>query len=314
MQRLCRPRPTRRSLVVIALGVAAAAAATAGAMALLTYSNPAPITINDAMLPPTPATPYPSNIAVPATTGNVSNLTVTISGVSHTFPDDIDMLLVSPNASKMEIWSDACGSAPIPGQAPITVTLSDVAALALPDAGPCITTSYKPGDYSAAQDPFAAPAPAGPYAEPTTNGAATLNSTFAGAGSNPTGTWSLYVVDDLSGDAGSISGGWALNFTGPTGVQIASFLATQVRTGVKLTWRSGSEASLAGFNLYRSDAGKSVRLNSRLIRATASGTIHGASYSFLDRTVGRGAHSTYRLETVGLDGTRSSRVFATVGL
>jgi hypothetical protein len=57
-----------------------------------------------------------------------------------------------------------------------------------------------------------------------------------------------------------------------------------------------------------------VRLNKNLVPAKASGTSHGAGYSFLDRTARRGVHYTYRLETVGLDGTRASRVFTTVGL
>ena len=30
---------------------------------------------------------------------------------------------------------------------------------------------------------------------------------------NPNGTWSLYVVDDLGADVGTITGGWALNIT-----------------------------------------------------------------------------------------------------
>ena len=312
MQSIRRVRRPRRSLVVIALGVAVAiCAATAGAMALLTYSNLALITINDGLTPPTPATPYPSSITVPSVGGTVSSLSVTINGISHTFPDDVDMLLVSPNGSKMVIWSDACGTNATP-LSNVFIVVNDSAPTPLPDAGPCLGQAYKPADYASATDAFPAPAPAPPYQRPTTNGSATLNGTFAG--SSPTGTWSLYVVDDLSGDSGSITSGWSLNLQGPTGVQIASFLATRVPAGVKLTWRSGSEASLAGFNLYRSEAGTSVRLNKHLVRAKASGTSRGASYSFLDPTARRGVHYTYRLETVGLDGTRSSRVFATAGL
>ena len=307
------PRP-RRSLVLVSLGVVAAAcAATAGAMALFTYSNLTPITINDAMggLPPTAATPYPSNIVVPSLTGNVSSLSGTINGISHTYADDVDMLLVSPNGSKMVIWSDACGTNANP-LSNVFIVVSDSSPTPLPDAGPCLGQAYAPADYGSPTDAFPAPAPAPPYQRPTTNGSATLNGTFAG--SNPTGTWSLYVVGDAAGDSGLITSGWSLNFLGPTGVTIASFAATRTPAGVKLAWRSGSEASLAGFNLYRSQAGTSVRLNSHLIRAKASGTARGAGYSFLDRSASRSIHYTYRLETVGLDGTRASRVFTTVGL
>jgi hypothetical protein len=60
------------------------------------FSNPAAITINDAAA----ATPYPSNITVSGLVGNITKLTVTINGFSHTFPDDVDMMLVAPNGNK----------------------------------------------------------------------------------------------------------------------------------------------------------------------------------------------------------------------
>ena len=55
-----------------------------------TFSNPALITINDAG----PAVPYPSNITVAGVTNPVTKVTVTITGFNHTFPSDVDMLLV----------------------------------------------------------------------------------------------------------------------------------------------------------------------------------------------------------------------------
>src|SRR5205823_3897444 len=174
------------------------------------FSNPAAITINDGMTPPTIATPYPSNITVSGLAGNITKVTLSLTGLSHTFPDDIDMLVVAPSGANLHFWSDSCGGSAISN---LNITMDDAAATLLPDAGPCSSTSYRPGNPSAG-DTFPAPAPAGPYNEPTTVGTATFATAFNGlTPAQANGTWSLYITDDLSGDSGSISGGWSLNIT-----------------------------------------------------------------------------------------------------
>jgi hypothetical protein len=66
------------------------------------------------------------------------------------------------------------------------------------------TQTYRPTNAGTTTDSFPAPAPA-----PGTH--TTLASAFTGIDAN--GTWSLYVVDDATGDSGSISGGWSLTIT-----------------------------------------------------------------------------------------------------
>ena len=63
------------------------------------------ITINDAG----PATPYPSTCVVSGLSGSISDVNVQIAGLSHTYPDDIDMLLVSPRGQNAIFMSDAGG-------------------------------------------------------------------------------------------------------------------------------------------------------------------------------------------------------------
>jgi subtilisin-like proprotein convertase family protein len=163
----------------------------------LVFSNTAPITINDSASPPTAATPYPSNLAVSGLTGNIVGVTVTLTNLSHTFPDDIDVLLVGPTGASALLMSDVGGST---AASNITLTFDDNAVASLPDTGPLVSGTFKPTDVGTG-DTFPAPAPA-----PTGN---TLLSIFNGT--NPNGTWKLYVVDDAPSNAGSIAGGWSLN-------------------------------------------------------------------------------------------------------
>lgn len=170
------------------------------------FSNSAPITIPSSGTSG-PASPYPSTITVSGLPGVVTDVNVTLTGVSHTFPDDIDILLVGPGGQTLVLMSDCGGGSGITG---ITLTFDDSAATSLPDSTLIAAGTYKPTNYGAG-DTFAAPAPAGPYNDPAPAGAATLASVFNGIA--PNGTWSLFVVDDAGGDTGSISGGWSLDIT-----------------------------------------------------------------------------------------------------
>jgi subtilisin-like proprotein convertase family protein len=147
-----------------------------------------------------PANPYPSNIVVAGLSGIVLKVTVKLNGLTHTFPNDIDILLVGPGGQNAIIMSDVGGGAP--GATNVTLTLNDAAATALPAAGPLVTGTFQPTNTGAGDlFPAPAPAPAGGSALSIFNGAA------------PNGTWSLYVVDDLTGDTGTIAGGWELTIT-----------------------------------------------------------------------------------------------------
>jgi hypothetical protein len=87
----------------------------------------------------------------------------------------------------------------------------------------------------------------------------------------------------------------------PTAVRLISFVARRTAAGVALRWRTATELGTAGFNVYREQAGASVRLNRTLLHAGAQ---HGATHRFVDRTAHQGGSLRYRLQSVGFDGTR----------
>lgn len=151
-----------------------------------------------------PGSPYPSTITVSGITGNVSKVTVTLVGVTHSFPDDIDALLVGPTGQKVMLMSDCGGDTDING---VTLTFDDAGPAALPDAATLSSGTFMPTDYDPGSDGFTAPAPAGPYG--------TFLSVFNGL--NPNGTWSLYLRDDTfwagTQNTGSIDQGWRLSIT-----------------------------------------------------------------------------------------------------
>ena len=146
------------------------------------------------------ANPYPSEIPVAGVQGTISNVEVTLSGVTHTNPDDIDVLLVSPSGQKFLLMSDAGGSPNITNR---SYTFSDSGFGLMSDSTANPSGTYLPTNYDGADDIFPAPAPADPYSTPGPVGSDTLNGTFGGI--DPNGTWNVYVRDAQSPGSGSIS-------------------------------------------------------------------------------------------------------------
>jgi uncharacterized repeat protein (TIGR01451 family) len=148
---------------------------------------------------PGPASPYPSPITVSGVTGLVSKVSVTVSNLSHTYPHDINLLLVSPNGTKIVLMSDAADGPPVSGA---TVTFDDTAAAEIPASGTFSSGLWQPSAYDASPA-FSSPAPLPPYSH--------LLGDLAGPAQN--GFWSLYANDDSTGDFGAIVNGWSLSLT-----------------------------------------------------------------------------------------------------
>ena len=120
--------------------------------AAVTFSNNNGITINDSItdcsfdpaaraMNPAQADPYPSQISVSGFASSVSDVNVTVSGLSHTFPDDIGLLLVSPVGKSTILMTDNGGFPAVSG---INLTFDDSAPGTLPDQSQLSGGTYLP--------------------------------------------------------------------------------------------------------------------------------------------------------------------------
>lgn len=198
MSGLFRRRVVVAGFVVLLslIGVLPALAAT------VTRGSAASITIADAGA----ASPYPATIDVGGLYGGITDVNVTLSGLSHEASTDITVLLVGPFGQSVVLMDDAGGDS---GRATsnITLTFDDAAPTTLPQDidGALFSGTFKPTPapatpYGCNDIPAPASTPAGPYG--------TTLSVFNGT--NPNGIWSLYVYDDCAFGTGAIEGGWSL--------------------------------------------------------------------------------------------------------
>jgi hypothetical protein len=111
----------------------------------------------------------------------------------------------------------------------LNLTFDDDAASTLPIYIQLTSGTFKPTDgYAALGYPnlpfeFPSPAPAG-----NSNSATTL-SVFKNT--DASGAWKLFVVDDASGDSGTIVGGWSLTLSVAVPLQIG-----RVQTNIVISW------------------------------------------------------------------------------
>lgn len=174
---------------------------TAQADTTNTFSNGNGVSIPNPVMNSTsgPGLPYPSTISVSGTSGHIVKVTVTLNTFSHTCPDDVDFMLVSPSGENVGFLLESGGCPEALRTA--TLTFDDAAVAAMPDTD----SAFVSGTYKVSQivhRVFPAPAPS--------LSSANSMSVFNGISAN--GIWSLYVYDCCAADSGSISG-WSLSIT-----------------------------------------------------------------------------------------------------
>jgi Big-like domain-containing protein len=179
------------------------------------YCNTGSITLNNPAVTTADDSPYPSHVFVSGLSGTLSHLTVTLNGATYPESQDIDALLVGPTGQTF-ILVAAAGPNSSGAISNVTLTLDDNASSTIaatsPWGSPGSTVTSKPVNYGGVNETWNSPAPAGPYGNPGPAGGGTATLGTAFDGSNPNGTWSLYIVTTAAGDGtGAISGGWCAN-------------------------------------------------------------------------------------------------------
>jgi hypothetical protein len=170
-----------------------------------TFANTTPITIPDGVIGP--ASPYPSSINVSGLTGTFTDISATITGLSHAAPADLDVLLVEPHGSGVILMSDAPQDDPF-CVTPVTgvdLTFDSFAAERIPPDRVLSSGTQKPTDVGFSL------INCGRGADDFTTEASSIVPFFRRL--DPNGVWSLYVRDDDPTDGGSIAGGWSLGLT-----------------------------------------------------------------------------------------------------
>jgi hypothetical protein len=148
-----------------------------------------------------PASRYPATINVFGQPTDLASVTVTLDGLSHSYPEDLNVLLVSPAGTNIMLMSDAGGNIGVTNSILVFRWFGSLPP-AYPNAFPSYQTLYyKPSNYG--QKTQLPGAPAGPY-----------STSFDDlVGENPNGNWTLYIYDDKPGGVGQLQYSWRLDFT-----------------------------------------------------------------------------------------------------
>ena len=175
-----------------------------------------------------PGNPYPSVIPISGVSGVVSGATVTLQGFAHTFPHDVNIMLISPAGQQLVLLAHVGGPYSVTN---LTLTFEDSASNSLP------TTALSSGAFLPTLIP-----PLDVFPGISGQPAGTNLSVFDGM--SPNGNWSLYVYDDTQGNAGVIANGWTLGLTTVTPVNPPARLGVTIAhapdpvfTGNSLTYQ-----------------------------------------------------------------------------
>jgi subtilisin-like proprotein convertase family protein len=174
-------------------------------------ANPTPIVITEDV---TEAAPYPSSITISGAATHTLDVDVTLHGLAHTFPDDISVAVVGPQGQAVLLMSAVGGATDV---SDVDLSFDDEATSAIPGGQALATGAFQPTSEQTVA--FPAPGPGTTYCNPsvTPDCLATFD------GTDPNGTWNLYVIDNFGSDPGEFAGGWSLTVEANSPPTIAEF-------------------------------------------------------------------------------------------
>jgi VCBS repeat-containing protein len=196
----------------------------AGARKVQSFSNGARIAITDN------TTSTPSTIEVSGFETQISDVNVSLNLYTHPQPADVDVLLVGPQGQTAMIMSDVAGASTAAND---SLVLDDQAANQLPTQNDLVSGQFQPTNYEFTNVPDRfAPHPRIPTPLSSGSSLSVFN------GTNPNGTWTLFVVDsdnDTVDTNGAIAQGWGLAITTASGVPKTESDQYQAQAGKLLT-------------------------------------------------------------------------------
>ena len=92
-----------------------------------------------AIPPAGPANPYPSTCSISGLSGAITDVNLVLNDLIHTWPDDVDILLVGPQGQNAVVMSDA---GDWPDAIFVDLTLDDQAATVLPVEGTSVRVLF----------------------------------------------------------------------------------------------------------------------------------------------------------------------------
>lgn len=152
------------------------------------------------------ANTYPASIDVSGISGRLQNIQISLYGVTHSYPNDLAAVVVSPSNRAALLFSGPGGNVRASN---LDWVFDDKAVSPLPLDGQLSSGSFQPGEEQY-DDFFPAPGPGGKLVDADPAPWAFDFSPWLSE--SPNGRWNLYVIDAQAGDAGSISGGWGIEF------------------------------------------------------------------------------------------------------